>query len=245
VRNALQFARESRVKVSIAGVRHSMGGHAFARNAIVLDMTRFNRMSLDAEQRVLTVQAGATWHDIQTYLHPRFAVKAMQSTDIFTVGGSISVNAHGEGAFLPAVPTPLHARAARALVPRAPRVLPGEAGERPRRTPDEHVLRKVLPLPRHRRTLSRSILMRHKRRKDLTRPGGFAPPDPLSPSLAGTPSPRSAPARRACGAPTRCVARVRARGRPTLENDARKRRSAGTLPRRRNTRCSHGRLRSS
>jgi hypothetical protein len=187
VRNALQFARESRVKVSIAGVRHSMGGHAFARNAIVLDMTRFNRMSLDAEQRVLIVQAGATWHDIQTYLHPRFAVKAMQSTDIFTVGGSISVNAHGEGAFLPAVPTPLHARAARALVPRAPRVLPGEAGERPRRTPDEHVLRKVLPRPRHRRTLSRSILMRHKRRKDLTRPGGFAPPDPLSPFARGDP----------------------------------------------------------
>ena len=28
-------------------------------------------------------------------LHPRFAVRAMQSTDIFTVGGSISVNAHG------------------------------------------------------------------------------------------------------------------------------------------------------
>jgi FAD/FMN-containing dehydrogenase len=28
-------------------------------------------------------------------LHPRFAVRAMQSTDIFSVGGSISVNAHG------------------------------------------------------------------------------------------------------------------------------------------------------
>lgn len=28
-------------------------------------------------------------------MHPRFAVQAMQSTDIFTVGGSISVNAHG------------------------------------------------------------------------------------------------------------------------------------------------------
>ncbi len=33
------------------------------------------------------------------------------------------------------------------------------------------------------------------------RPGGFAPPDPPSPSLAGTPSPRSAPAGRASGAP--------------------------------------------
>ena len=33
-------------------------------------------------------------------------------------------------------------------------------------------------------------------------PGGFAPPDPPSPSLAGAPSPRSAPAGRASGAPT-------------------------------------------
>src|SRR5439155_8723844 len=31
----------------------------------------------------------------QEQLHPRLAVKAMQSTDIFTVGGSIAVNAHG------------------------------------------------------------------------------------------------------------------------------------------------------
>src|SRR6185436_2817605 len=36
-----------------------------------------------------------TWHDIQNFLYPNFAVKAMQSRDIFTLGGSISVNAHG------------------------------------------------------------------------------------------------------------------------------------------------------
>ena len=41
------------------------------------------------------MQPGATWHDIRNALHPRFAVRAMQSTDIFSVGGSISVNAHG------------------------------------------------------------------------------------------------------------------------------------------------------
>jgi putative ABC transport system permease protein len=35
-----------------------------------------------------------------------------------------------------------------------------------------------------------------------TGPGGFAPPDPPAPSLAGTPAPRSAPAGRACGAPS-------------------------------------------
>lgn len=95
VRAALQFARDNTLKVSVAGVRHSMGGQAFARNALVLDMTRMKRMSLDAQTRILTVQSGATWRDVQKYLHPRFAVTAMQSTDIFTVGGSIAVNAHG------------------------------------------------------------------------------------------------------------------------------------------------------
>ena len=95
IKNALAFAKENKLKVSMAGARHSMGGQAFFRNALVLDMTKFNQMSLDETNKVLTVQSGATWHDIQNYLHPKFAVKAMQSRDIFTLGGSISVNAHG------------------------------------------------------------------------------------------------------------------------------------------------------
>jgi FAD/FMN-containing dehydrogenase len=95
VRRALAFARANGLKTAVAGVRHSMGGHAFARGAVVLDMTAFKRMALDADARTMRVESGATWHDIQAFLHPRFAVKAMQSTDIFTVGGSISVNAHG------------------------------------------------------------------------------------------------------------------------------------------------------
>lgn len=95
IRDALRFAAEQGLKVSLAGVRHSMGGQAFFRDALVLDMRSFNQMSLDEEAKILTVQSGAIWHDIQNFLHPKFAVKAMQSTDIFTVGGSISVNAHG------------------------------------------------------------------------------------------------------------------------------------------------------
>ena len=95
LRNALQFARENGLKVSVAGVRHSMGGQAFYKNNLVLDMKRFNDIELHRGRKTITVQSGATWHDIQEFLHPRFAVKSMQSTDIFTVGGSISVNAHG------------------------------------------------------------------------------------------------------------------------------------------------------
>jgi len=95
VRAALAFARDNGLKVALAGVRHSMGGQAFARGAVVLDMLGFNRILLNEAEQTITVQGGATWHNIQNVLHPQYAVKAMQSTDIFSVGGSISVNAHG------------------------------------------------------------------------------------------------------------------------------------------------------
>ncbi|MCO5065155.1 MAG: FAD-binding oxidoreductase [Rhizobiaceae bacterium] len=92
---ALAFARANGLKVSMAAVRHSMGGQAFDDDALVLDMMAFNGIEVDEKSRTVTVRPGATWHEIQNRLHPRFAVKAMQSTDIFSVGGSLSVNAHG------------------------------------------------------------------------------------------------------------------------------------------------------
>lgn len=95
IRAALRYASEQKLKVSVAAVRHSMGGHAFHRNGLVLDMMQFNKISLDAPNKLISVQSGATWHNIQNIIHPKFAIKAMQSSDIFSVGGSISVNAHG------------------------------------------------------------------------------------------------------------------------------------------------------
>jgi FAD/FMN-containing dehydrogenase len=95
VAKTLAFARDNKLSITTAGVRHSMGGQAFRKGGIVLDMRGFNRIVLNESTRTITVQPGATWHDIQNVLHPRFAVRAMQSTDIFSVGGSISVNAHG------------------------------------------------------------------------------------------------------------------------------------------------------
>lgn len=92
---ALAYGRAHRLPVSAAGVKHSMGGQALRVGGLVLDMRGLNAIRLDPEHQVVTVGSGATWHDIQNAIHPRFAVKAMQSTDIFTVGGSIAVNAHG------------------------------------------------------------------------------------------------------------------------------------------------------
>jgi len=53
----------------------------------------------------------------------------------------------------------------------------------------------------------------------LLRPGGFAPPDPPSPSLAGAPSPRSAPAGRAFGAPATVTVEYGGEPQATIEWD--------------------------
>src|SRR5438045_7930932 len=59
-------------------------------------MLLFNHMSVDTKSKILTVQSGAIWHNIQEYLNPyKLSIEAMQSIDVPTVGGTISVNAHG------------------------------------------------------------------------------------------------------------------------------------------------------
>lgn len=95
VAEALSYARTAGLTISPAGMRHSMGGQAFRSGGIMLDMRHLNQIRLDPDRSTILVGAGATWHDIQKVIHPKFAVKSMQSTDIFTVGGSISVDAHG------------------------------------------------------------------------------------------------------------------------------------------------------
>jgi FAD/FMN-containing dehydrogenase len=96
IRDALKFARDNHLTVSIAGQRHSMGGQTFTPNGLVLDMRDFNQLRLDQSSSTLNAQTGATWQQIQYFLDPQgMAVEAMQSINIFTVGGSMSVNAHG------------------------------------------------------------------------------------------------------------------------------------------------------
>lgn len=92
----LQFARTNHLKVSIAGARHSMGGHVIYPGGIVIDMLPFNRMELDGSNIVLRVQAGARWSEVIPFLNAHgLSVEVMQSNDDFSVGGSLSVNCHG------------------------------------------------------------------------------------------------------------------------------------------------------
>jgi decaprenylphospho-beta-D-ribofuranose 2-oxidase len=97
IRQAILEAKKSNLKISISGKRHSMGGHTYYKDAIVLDMTTYNRIiDFNKDKKTIRVQSGATWNDIQQYVNPHgLAVKVMQSQNIFTIGGSLSVNAHG------------------------------------------------------------------------------------------------------------------------------------------------------
>jgi FAD/FMN-containing dehydrogenase len=92
----LAHARAERLPVTMAGARHSMGGHSIAADGIVIDTRPFRQMSLHEDGRILRVGAGAMWSEIIPFLdrHGR-AVAIMQSDHNFSVGGSLSVNVHG------------------------------------------------------------------------------------------------------------------------------------------------------
>lgn len=83
--------------LSVAGARASQGGHTWSSNGTALDMTKMNRiLDFDPALKTITVEAGIRWKEIQEFLAPKgLAVMTMQSYNDFTVGGSLSVNAHG------------------------------------------------------------------------------------------------------------------------------------------------------
>ncbi|MCH5585812.1 FAD-binding oxidoreductase [Shimazuella sp. AN120528] len=93
----IKEAKRKHLTISIAGQRHSQGGHTYYKDGIVIDMTSYNKiLAFDPAKKKITVQAGATWKEIQEKINPyHLSIKTMQSQNIFTVGGSISINAHG------------------------------------------------------------------------------------------------------------------------------------------------------
>ena len=96
VRNALQFARDHNLKITCAGQQHSMGGHTFTHGGLVLDFRQFNRIRLDQEHKTVNLQSGVRWWQLQQLLDAKgLSVKSMQSINIFSVGGTLSINAHG------------------------------------------------------------------------------------------------------------------------------------------------------
>lgn len=88
--------------LSIAGLRHSQGGHTVVTDGrMLMTMTALNRIGTPrtvSHQRwsaVIEVDAGASWEELHRALGPYgFAPMVQQSSASFSIGGSISVNCH-------------------------------------------------------------------------------------------------------------------------------------------------------
>ena len=83
--------------ISIGGGRYSMGGQTATPDGTQLDMRQFRGVvALDTAARTITVRSGTPWREVQEALdRVGLAVKIMQTYNTFTVGGALSVNAHG------------------------------------------------------------------------------------------------------------------------------------------------------
>ena len=83
--------------VSIGGERYSMGGQIAYPDSLHLDLRDYDEViNLDTENKLITVQAGITWKEVQQVIDPHdLSIKVMQDFNNFSVGGSLSVNAHG------------------------------------------------------------------------------------------------------------------------------------------------------
>jgi FAD/FMN-containing dehydrogenase/uncharacterized membrane protein YhaH (DUF805 family)/SAM-dependent methyltransferase len=92
-----ELLSNSHIPVSVGGGHFSMGGQTASPDSLHLDMRSLNKvLGFWAEERLIRVQAGIRWCDIQQFTDAHeLSVKIMQTYANFTVGGSLSVNVHG------------------------------------------------------------------------------------------------------------------------------------------------------
>ncbi len=92
-----EIIRTSSGAISVGGGRFSMGGQTASPDSLHIDLRGLNRvLDFSKSKKWIRVQAGIRWCDIQHHIDPHdLSVKAMQSYANFTIGGALSVNAHG------------------------------------------------------------------------------------------------------------------------------------------------------
>lgn len=87
-------------KIAIVGAGKSMGGQTIGISSYDyrISLSKISKLvNLNVLKKEVTVQAGMTWKQLQKYIAPyKLSIKAMQSYHDFSVGGSLSVNVHGQ-----------------------------------------------------------------------------------------------------------------------------------------------------
>jgi FAD/FMN-containing dehydrogenase len=95
IRTVLGEAATTGRPVAIGGARHSMGGQSLPRNGIAASFAK-PVIEPDSTGRIYRVSAGARSREVIRALDPiGFSPAVTQSNHDFSVGGTLSVNAHG------------------------------------------------------------------------------------------------------------------------------------------------------
>ncbi|HEU5245511.1 MAG TPA: FAD-binding oxidoreductase [Candidatus Udaeobacter sp.] len=101
LRDLVRQTASQQGKITIAGSRHSMGGHTLLDGSLSIDMRcdvfrHIDPVTTRDSVPFVHVGAGTTWHELLTALDREgWSIPIMQSNDDFTIGGSGSVNCHG------------------------------------------------------------------------------------------------------------------------------------------------------
>lgn len=99
IEDIFKDAIASHKKIIPLGAGRSQGKQFLPKSGaptVVIDMKKFNHVYIDEKAKIATVGAGALWVDIQREANKKnLAVKVMQASNIFSVGGSVATNIHG------------------------------------------------------------------------------------------------------------------------------------------------------
>jgi FAD/FMN-containing dehydrogenase/uncharacterized membrane protein YhaH (DUF805 family) len=97
VEEICEIVKSTAGPISVGGGRFSMGGQTASPHSIHIDMRGMNKvLEFSATDKLIKVQTGIRWCDIQQHIDEHnLSIKIMQTYANFTVGGALSVNAHG------------------------------------------------------------------------------------------------------------------------------------------------------
>ncbi len=103
-------AAEQHRKIALIGANKSQGGQTMSSesSSIRISLDKLNKLiSLNLKKKEVTVEAGMTWGELEKQIAPHgLAIKAMQSYNDFSIGGSLGVNVHGQDVrFAPLIET--------------------------------------------------------------------------------------------------------------------------------------------
>lgn len=91
-------ARKENRKLTVSGARMSQGKQILPtdQKSVSINMLKMNKVKIDPIGKTATVEAGARWSDVQRAANEKgLAIRVMQASNIFSVGGSLGANVHG------------------------------------------------------------------------------------------------------------------------------------------------------